>query len=64
MEDLLIHGEDSEARALHFGILFDKAPTYEELISGTQKLSYAIKLNEVFAVSKGKLAARRGFEPR
>lgn len=64
MEDLLIHGEDPEARALHFGILFDKAPTYEELISGTQQLAHAIKLNEVFEVSKGNLAAGQGLEPR
>ena len=64
MEDLLIHGEDPEAQALHFGILFDQAPTYEELNSGTQKLTDAIKLNEVFVMSKGDLAPRLGLEPR
>ncbi len=64
MEELLIHGEDPEARALHFGILFDQAPTYEELNSGTPKLAQAIKLNEVFTMSKGYLAGGQGFEPR
>lgn len=56
MEDLLIHGKDPEAKALHFGLLFDEAPTYEELNSGTQKLAQSIKLNEVFAMSEGYLA--------
>lgn len=64
MDDLLIHGEDPEAQALHFGILFDQAPTYEELNSGTQKLTDAIKLNDVFVMSKGDLAPRLGLEPR
>lgn len=66
MEDLLIHGEDPEAQALHFGILFDEAPTYEELNSGTQKLTDAIKLNDVFVMSKGDLAPpqRRIPQPR
>ena len=63
MDDLLIHGEDPEAQALHFGILFDEAPTYEELNSGTQKLAHAIKLNEVFSMSKDYLAPRVGLEP-
>lgn len=60
MDDLLIHGEDPEAQALHFGILFDEAPNYEELNSGTQKLTDAIKLNDVFVMSKGDLAPRTG----
>ena len=64
MEDLLIHGKDPEARALHFGILFDQAPTYEELNSGTHKLAQSIKLNEVFAMSKGHLAGGQGIEPQ
>lgn len=64
MQDLLIYGEDPVARASYFGVLFDYAPTYEELISGTQKKAECIKLNEVFALNKCKLAAGLGFEPR
>lgn len=64
MEDLLIHSEDPIARASHFGVLFDTVPTYEELVSGTQKLAEFIKLNEVFSFSKTELAPRLGLEPR
>lgn len=62
-DELLVNSKDPEARALHFGILFDKAPTYEQLDSGTTTLSECIKLNEVFTVAKGDLATPNGLEP-
>ena len=64
IENLLIDSPDPVTRASYFGVLFDSAPTYQELISGTQKFSECIKLNEVFAHSKTKLVASHGFEPR
>ena len=61
---LLIDHKDPVTRANSFGVLFDEAPTYQEIENGTQDLSYFIKLNEVFVRNKGKLAAGPGFEPR
>lgn len=64
MDDLLIHGSNPVERANYFGVLFDESPTYQELLSGTQKLAQCIKLNEVFSFEKTKLAARQGLEPQ
>lgn len=68
MDELLLK-EDEEKdpvfRANCFGVLFDQAPTYQELNdltnqkieSGTPKLAHCIKLNEVFKMGQEKLAA-------
>ena len=64
MQNLLIDSPDPVARASYFGLLFDSAPTYQELVSGTHNFSQYIKLNEVFAVSEDKLVTPYGFEPR
>ena len=64
MEFLLLDQPNPISRAGHFGVLFDKAPTYQEIDSGTQDLAYVVKLNEVFMQSQGMLAAEPGFEPR
>lgn len=57
MQDLLIDSPDPVARASYFGVLFDSAPTYQELLSGTQKKAECIKLNEAFMLSQNHLAA-------
>ena len=64
MEDLLLQSPDPIARANYFGVLFDTAPTYQELYSGTHELAECIKLNEAFAYEQSNLAAGLGFEPR
>lgn len=63
MEELLIDSPDPVAKASYFGVLFDTAPNYQELISGTQKKAEFIKLNEVFLLGQSVLAAGQGFEP-
>lgn len=63
-EYLLIDSEDPVAKASYFGVLFDNVPNYQELVSGTQKKAVFIKLNEVFSLGQGELAAGQGFEPR
>ena len=63
MEELLLQGDNPEARASYFGVLFHKAPTYEELVSGTPDLAEFIKLNKAYATSETHLAEREGFEP-
>lgn len=50
-------------RAGYFGVLFDKAPTYKEIKSGTTNLASCFALNEVFVRGQGMLAAGLGFEP-
>ncbi len=51
-------------RAGYFGVLFDKAPTYEEINSGTPQIASCISLNEAFIRGQGMLAAEQGFEPQ
>lgn len=63
MEELLLEGSDPIFKANCFGVLFDKAPTYTEIDSGTPDLASCIALNEIFIRSQGKLAAGHGFEP-
>lgn len=63
MDELLIGGTNPLNKAGYFGVLFDKAPTYAEINSGTPNLASCIALNEIFIQSQGMLAAKPGFEP-
>ncbi len=64
MEELLLSGSDPLLQASYFGVLFDKAPTYQEIFSGTPQLAECIKLNKAYRRHKGNLAAEQGFEPQ
>ena len=44
LEDLLIGSDNPLKRAEYFGLIFDKVPTYEDLVSGTPILAPFIKL--------------------
>lgn len=48
LEELILGGSNPLKRAGYFGLIFDKLPTYEELVSGTPKLAPFIKLKEGF----------------
>lgn len=63
-EDLLIDGSNPEERAHYFSLLFETAPTYAELVSGTPKLAPFIELNEAYKVSHYQMVTPRGVEPR
>ncbi len=63
MEELLLSGSDPLLQASYFGVLFDKAPTYQEIFSGTPQLAECIKLNKAYRRHKGNLAAEPGLEP-
>lgn len=63
MHYLLLEHTDPLTRANSFGVLFDEAPTYQEIKNGTQDLAYCIKLNEVFVRNKSELVVEPGFEP-
>ncbi|HEY1645694.1 MAG TPA: hypothetical protein VGF75_04965 [Candidatus Saccharimonadales bacterium] len=59
LEYLLLQQSDPMARTKLFGPLFDKLPNYQDLISGTAKLSPVIELNQLFIqknVSSGLIA--------
>lgn len=48
LHELLIDLCNPSLKAQYFSILFDKAPTYEEIKSGTQKESVLPEVNELF----------------
>ena len=48
LEELILGGTNPLKRADYFGLVFDKLPTYEELVSGTPKLAPFIGLKEGF----------------
>ncbi len=48
LEDLIIGSEKPLKRAEYFGLIFDKTPTYEELVSGTPQLAPFIALKHQF----------------
>ena len=63
IEDLLLGSPDPLKRAAYFGILFKKAPTYNELRFGTPELEDCIGLNEVFAKHHSLNVDAKGLEP-
>ena len=66
LEYLLLDQIDTVARADYFGVLFDKLPTYQEIVFGTQDLDKITGLNEVFMLLKkdrGHVVQGEGFEP-
>ena len=66
LEYLLLQQIDGITRANYFAVLFDKLPTYQEIILGTQDLSKITGLNEVFRVlsmPEGHVVQGEGFEP-
>jgi hypothetical protein len=50
LEYLLLQQMNPVAKAGYFGVLFDKAPTYEEIKFGTPKTAAAIELNRLFSL--------------
>lgn len=45
LEDLLINLSDPVNRANYFGALFNKVPTYQEIIDGTLKIAQSPGVN-------------------
>ena len=67
LDYLLLQQSNTISRAAFFSVLFNKAPTYEELKSGTQNKTKITGLNEFFTlqnVSLDTLVTSRGIEPR
>ena len=63
-KELLIDTENLEAQQSLFGLVFDKFPTYTDILNGTPKLSLAFEVSQQKHSKKYLLAALRGVEPR
>ena len=67
LDKLLVHLCNPVNKANYFSVLFDKAPTYQEIKDGTQKIAQLPEVNELFKAlncDKVILAGARGIEPR
>ena len=66
LHELLIDLCNPTLKAQYFSVLFDKAPTYEEIKAGTQKESALPEVNELFSalnVQSSLLVISPGIEP-
>ncbi len=63
-EEMLLKQRNFTILRSLFGLVFDKLPTYTEIVSGTPKLSLPYKLSEDFKLDKDFTAGDRGIEPR
>lgn len=50
LDELLIHLSNPVNKAAYFSVLFDKAPTYQEIKDGTQKIAQSPEVNELLSV--------------
>ncbi len=66
LEELLLHHSNPVLQAKYFGVMFNKAPTYQDIVSGTPDISRITDINEVFVTknfSQRLMAAHTGLEP-
>jgi len=55
LDNLLLQSDNPIDRATYFSAIFNHAPTYQELISGTPEMADCISLNKVFIQGRGQL---------
>lgn len=60
LEELLLEGSNPMNKASYFGVIFDKAPTYQELIAGTPNKAECVALNDIFVRDQINLAPLKG----
>jgi hypothetical protein len=66
LEDLLLHHRNPVLQAKYFGVLFNQAPTFADIVSGTPDISKITGINEVFKAKKqvnGTYGWSKEFEP-
>lgn len=61
--DLLMDPHDLHVQRSLFGLVFEKTPTYEEILNGTPKLSLVFKLSQEFSTLKTQTVTLPGVEP-
>jgi site-specific DNA recombinase len=62
--ELLLNPDDPRSLRDLFGLVFEKMPTYAEIVSGTPKLSLVFELSSGFVPDKNLMVTLRGIEPR
>ena len=60
---ILLNHKDLRVQRDLFGLVFEKMPTYEEILNGTPKLSYIFELSSGFTPNKNQLVTLPGVEP-
>jgi NAD(P)-dependent dehydrogenase (short-subunit alcohol dehydrogenase family) len=66
LEELLLHHSNPVLQAKYFGVIFNEAPTYVDIVSGTPDCSKITGVNSVFVPKKlnnNLMAGVEGFEP-
>jgi hypothetical protein len=66
LDELLLNYSNPVLQAKFFGVIFNEAPTYDEIVSGTPDCSELTGVNIIFKPKKlksGLVAGDEGFEP-
>ena len=66
LEELLLQQSNTILQAKYFGVIFNKAPTYQGIAGGTSDISRITDINEMFVPKNFNLklmAGTEGFEP-
>ncbi len=62
--EILLNQSNPRVQRGLFELIFEKMPTYNEIATGTPKLSYVFELSSAFQADERQLVAPRGIEPR
>ena len=66
LSDLLLRTCNPLTKAEYFGVIFDKVPTYQEIVDGTKNTSLVPDINQIFQLAflpNNSLVRERGLEP-
>ena len=66
LEELLLHYDNPVLQAKFFGVMFNKAPTYDNIVFGTPDCTKITGVNEIFVPKRfdpNLMAGAEGFEP-
>lgn len=61
--EMLLNPANTEVQAKLFEMVFERMPTYEEVLNGTPKLSYVFELSSNFKPDKNQWVTLPGIEP-
>lgn len=62
--EILLNQASLDSQRHLFGLVFEKTPTYEEILNGTPKLSWIFNVSSAYDTSENQLVTLRGVEPR
>lgn len=61
--EMLLQPEDMRIQRDLFGLVFEEMPTYEQIVSGTPRLSFIFNVFEGIETAQSQVVAPRGVEP-